>query len=62
MVSTRTTNRQRKVQYLRDSLNIILDLLMSEHKSRENINMGDFKELQRQLEDMKRISELGVHK
>ena len=52
MVSTRTINRQRKVEILRHTLNDIVKLLLLEHRQRDNINMRHFKELNAKVKDM----------
>ena len=52
MVSTRTQNRQRKIQLLRETLDDTLTLLLLEHKDRDGVNMAEFKQLSQQAKGM----------
>ena len=56
MVSTRTINRQRKVNLLRESFNGILDMLLMEHQCRDRVNMAQFKQLKKMVEEMKELA------
>lgn len=52
MVSTRTKNRERKVELLKSALNGIIDLLLLKCQDRDTINMADFKKLNRKVKAM----------
>jgi len=52
MVSTRTINRIKKVNLLKESLNGIIDLLLMDFKSRDVINMAEFKHLSSKVKEM----------
>lgn len=45
MVSTRTINRNKKIDLLKETLNGIIDLLLMDKKSRDVINLSEFKQI-----------------
>lgn len=52
MVAPMTINRIKKINLLKECFYGILDLLLMEHRSRDMINMAEYKELSRKVKEM----------
>lgn len=57
MVSTRTENRNRKIDMLKEGLNIIVELLLMEKRQVERANMANYKRMLSELKAMKKEAE-----
>jgi len=52
MVSTRTESRLKKIELLKDALNLIIGLMLLEHKQRERIHIAEYKKTVKKLKEM----------
>jgi len=52
MVSTRTENRRRRLDLLIEADQLILKMLVLEHRHREQINLSEFKRIANNLKEM----------
>lgn len=57
MVNPRTRSRARKMKLLRDTLNNIVEIMLLQHKDRDNVFLREFKELFKLSEEIRKQTE-----
>lgn len=55
-ISSRTESRKRKLELLKESLNLIIELLLLNHKHREKIHIANYRSIVKKLKDMLKMA------